>query len=74
MFFETFEQQVGEFYRHVLDEGARDRLTSNIAGNLIAAQVGSHFHSSFISSRPFSILSAHFQYYLPIFDTHFHRS
>ena len=30
--------QCGEFYRNVLDEGARDRLTSNIAGNLVNAQ------------------------------------
>jgi hypothetical protein len=30
---------VGQFYREVLDEGARDRLTSNIAGSLVAAQV-----------------------------------
>lgn len=30
--------QAGCFYREVLDEGARDRLTSNIAGHLVAAQ------------------------------------
>ncbi|CAM9294881.1 unnamed protein product [Phaeothamnion confervicola] len=30
--------QVGAFFRGVLDEGARDRLTSNIAGHLVGAQ------------------------------------
>jgi len=30
--------QAGVFYREVLDEGGRDRLTSNMAGHLVAAQ------------------------------------
>lgn len=30
--------QCGTFFREVLDEGARDRLTSNIAGHLVNAQ------------------------------------
>ncbi len=30
--------QAGAFYRDVLDEGGRERLTSNIAGHLVAAQ------------------------------------
>jgi catalase len=30
--------QCGTFFRHVLDDGARDRLTSNIAGHMANAQ------------------------------------